>query len=75
MAHDTRCAAVGNRAISTPISAISSAAATVSTLGMSVSWAAGRENGPIASAMRASSAAIWAPIRSMLSSIMRGIVA
>src|SRR6478736_3916738 len=52
LAHDTRCAAVGNRAISTPISAISSAAATVFTPGMSVSWAAGRENGPIASAMR-----------------------
>src|SRR6476620_9250670 len=31
LAHDTRCAAVGNRAISTPISAINSAAATVST--------------------------------------------
>src|SRR6202008_1112862 len=31
LAHDTRCAAVGNRAMSTPISAISSAAGTVGT--------------------------------------------
>ena len=75
LAHDTRCAAVGNRAMSTPISAISSAAATVFTPGMSASWAAGREKGPIASAMRASSAAIWALIRSMLSSIICRIVA
>ena len=75
LAHDTRCAAEGNRVMSTPISAISSAAATVLTPGMSASWAAGREKGPIASSIRASSAAIWALMRSLLSSIICRIVA
>ena len=46
LAHDTRCAAEGNRVMSTPISAISSAAATVLTPGMSASRAAGRDKGP-----------------------------
>ena len=73
LAHDTRCTAEGNRVMSTPISAISSAAATVLTPGMSANRAAGRQNGPIASSKRASSAAIWRV--SLLSSIICKIVA
>src|SRR6478736_6267197 len=57
------------------ISAISSAAATASTPGISASRAAWPEKGPISFSMRASSAAIWALIRSVLSSIMRRIAA
>src|SRR6201993_5432423 len=45
LAHDTRCAADGNRVMSTPISAISSAAATASTPGISAGRAAGSEKG------------------------------
>jgi len=58
-----------------PDSAISSAAVTVFTPGMSASRAACWEKGPIASSMRASSAPIWALMRSLLSSIICRIVA
>ncbi|WP_261379943.1 hypothetical protein [Rhodococcus rhodochrous] len=61
--------------MSTPVSAINSAGATVFTPTMPDSRAACREKGRSASSIFASSAAIWAPIRSLLSSIIFRIVA
>jgi hypothetical protein len=51
LAQDTRWPAVGNRAISTPISAMISWAPVVPMPGISSSWATGRAKGAIASSI------------------------
>lgn len=71
LAHETRWAAVGKRAMSTPISAMSSWAPVLPTPGTSSSWAIWAAKGAIASSIRAVSASIWAVSASTRSHIMR----
>src|SRR4029450_11597265 len=70
LAHQTRCPAVGNRAMSTPISAMSRCAGVWPVRGISPSRSTARANGPINASILVSSAAMSALSASIRSSIL-----